>query len=80
MKVTRRHIPVEELATLDEAAACGTACVLSPIDKVIDPDKGVTYTISDEPGPIVTKLYNALQDIQFGRTADVHGWCEIVEC
>ena len=71
LKVTRRHIPVEELATLDEAAACGTACVLSPIDKVIDPDKGVTYTISNEPGPIVTKLYNALQDIQFGRVGPV---------
>ncbi|MBR6508496.1 MAG: branched-chain amino acid aminotransferase [Paludibacteraceae bacterium] len=77
LKVTRRHIPVEELATMNEAAACGTACVLSPIDKVIDPDKGVTYTISNEPGPIVTKLYNALQDIQFGRVDDKHHWCEI---
>ena len=79
MKVIRRHIPVEELATFSEAAACGTACVLSPIDKVVDPDKNITYHISDEPGPIITKLYHALQDIQYGRVRDTHHWCEVGE-
>ena len=78
MKVIRRHIPVEELATFSEAAACGTACVLSPIDKVVDPDKNITYHISDEPGPIVSRLYKALQDIQYGRTKDTHHWCEVI--
>ena len=79
MKVIRRHIPVEELATFSEAAACGTACVLSPIDKVVDPDKNITYHISDEPGPIITKLYHALQDIQYGRVRDQYGWTEVIE-
>ena len=79
MKVTRRHIRVEELAEMQEAAACGTACVISPIDKVIDPDKGVTYRLTDEPGPVLTELYNALQDIQYGRTEDRHGWCTVID-
>ena len=79
MKVIRRHIPVEELATFSEAAACGTACVLSPIDKVVDPDKNVIYHISDEPGPIITRLYHALQDIQYGRVRDTYHWCEVFE-
>ncbi|MBQ4508361.1 MAG: aminotransferase class IV [Paludibacteraceae bacterium] len=79
MKVTRRHIRVEELAEMQEAAACGTACVISPIDKVIDPDKGVTYRLTDEPGPVMTELYNALQDIQYGRTEDRHGWCTVID-
>lgn len=79
MKIVRRHIPVEELATMSEAAACGTACVLSPIDKVIDPDKGVTYHISEEPGQVITKLYNALQDIQYGRVPDTYHWCEVFD-
>ena len=79
MKVTRRHIRTEELADMQEAAACGTACVISPIDKVIDPDKGITYHLTDEPGPILTDLYNTLQDIQYGRVEDRHGWCEVVE-
>ena len=77
MKVTRRRIRVEELAEMQEAAACGTACVISPITKVLDPDKDVTYHFG-EPGPVLTKLYYALQDIQYGRAEDKHGWCTVV--
>ena len=77
MKVTRRRIRVEELAEMKEAAACGTACVISPITKVLDPDKDVTYHFG-EPGPVLTKLYHALQDIQYGRAEDKHGWCTVV--
>ena len=77
MKVTRRKIRVEELADMSEAAACGTACVISPITKVFDPDKDVTYHFG-EPGPVLTKLYHALQDIQYGRVEDKHGWCTVV--
>jgi branched-chain amino acid aminotransferase len=79
MKVTRRRIRVEELADLQEAAACGTACVISPLTKVVDPDKDVTYSFGDKPGPVLTKLYHALQDIQYGRVEDKYGWCTIVE-
>jgi branched-chain amino acid aminotransferase len=79
MKVTRRHIRLEELADMSEAAACGTACVISPIDKVIDPDNNRIYHLSDEPGPVLTKLYNALRDIQFGRAEDKHHWCEVID-
>ena len=79
MKVTRRRIRVEELADMQEAAACGTACVISPITKVLDPDNGVTYAFGDKPGPVLTKLYHALQDIQYGRVEDRHNWCFVVE-
>ena len=78
MKVTRRRIKVEELAEMSEAAACGTACVISPITKVVDLDKDVTYHFG-EPGPVLTKLYHALQDIQYGRAEDKHGWCTVCE-
>ena len=77
MKVTRRRIRVEELAEMSEAAACGTACVISPITKVLDPDKDVSYHFG-EPGPVLTRLYHALQDIQYGRAEDKHGWCTVV--
>ena len=78
-KVTRRKIRVEELSDMQEAAACGTACVISPIDKVYDPDNNRTYHLTDEPGPILTELYQALQDIQYGRRPDTHHWCEVVD-
>ena len=79
MKVTRRKIRVEELASMTEAAACGTACVISPITKVLDPDKNITYSFGDKPGPVLTKLYHALQDIQYGRVEDTHSWCTEVK-
>ena len=78
-KVTRRHIRLEELAGMQEAAACGTACVISPIDKVIDPEKDKTYSFGKEPGPVLTDLYHALKDIQYGRAEDKHHWCEVIE-
>jgi hypothetical protein len=28
---------------------------------------------------VTTKLYHALQDIQYGDAPDTHGWCEIIE-
>jgi branched-chain amino acid aminotransferase len=79
MKVTRRRIRIEELADMQEAAACGTACVISPLTKVFDPDNNITYSFGDKPGPILTKLYHALQDIQYGRTIDKHHWCTLIE-
>jgi len=39
LKVERRHIPVEELATFEEAGACGTAAVISPIERIDDYDE-----------------------------------------
>ena len=79
IKVTRRKIRVEELADMQEAAACGTACVISPLTKVVDTDNHVTYSFGDKPGPILTKLYHTLQDIQYGRVEDKYGWCIVVE-
>jgi len=78
-KVTRRHIRLEELAEMSEAAACGTACVISPIDRVFDPENEKVYRFGSEPGPVLTDLYHSLKDIQYGRAEDRHGWCEIFD-
>lgn len=81
LKVERRQFPVEELATLEEAGACGTAAVISPISEVDDIDTGAKYIISKdgEPGPISTKLYHHLRDIQLGDEPDTHNWVTIVD-
>ncbi len=78
MKVIRRPIAITELADMEEAAACGTACVISPINRVYDPDNDITYSFGDTPGEIMTSLYNALQDIQYGRAEDKYGWCTLI--
>jgi branched-chain amino acid aminotransferase len=78
LKVTRRRIRLEELEQMDEAAACGTACVISPINKVIDSENNKTYQFTEEPGKTLTALYHALQDIQYGSAEDKHHWCDII--
>ena len=81
MKVERRQIPVEELETFEEASACGTAAVCSPIAEVHDLDNGKKYVFSKdgEPGEVTTRLYNKLRGIQYGEEPDTHNWCEIID-
>lgn len=81
MKVERRHVPVEELATFEEAGACGTAAVISPILRVDDLDEDHSYVISKDgkAGPISTKLYETLRGIQYGDIEDKHGWVQFLD-
>ena len=81
IEVECRHIPVEELAEVQEAAACGTAAVASPIAEIDDLDTGHKYVISKDgnPGPVTTALYNKLRAIQLGEEEDVHGWNTVIE-
>ncbi|MGN1257447.1 MAG: aminotransferase class IV, partial [Candidatus Limisoma sp.] len=80
MTVERRHVPEEELATFEEAGACGTAAVISPIERIDDPENNRSYVIAKDgkPGPVCTRLYNMLRGIQLGEIEDTHGWNTIV--
>ena len=81
MKVERRPVPEEELAEFEEAGACGTAAVISPIERIDDLAENKSYKISKdgEPGPWSTKLYNKLRGIQYGEEPDTHNWNTIIE-
>ena len=79
--VEERPVPVEELTSFEEAGACGTAAVISPIGYVfdIDTEEKITYGNGEEVGPTCLALYNKLQDIQYGRADDKFGWTIVVE-
>lgn len=81
MKVERRKIAVEELSVFEEAGACGTAAVISPINRVDDPDNKLTYQIAknNKPGPATIKLYENLIGIQYGDKPDPFNWITFVE-
>jgi len=81
LKVERRQVPEEELLEFEEAGACGTAAVISPIERIDDIENGKSYVISKDgkPGPVSTKLYNKLRAIQYGDAPDEFGWITIVE-
>ena len=81
MKVERRQIPIEELETMEEAGACGTAAVISPIARIDDLEMNKSYVISKDgkPGPISKKLYDKLSAIQYGDEPDTHGWVTVID-
>lgn len=80
MKVERRQIPEEELSTFEEAGACGTAAVISPISYIDDIDTGARYVFSKDgqPGPVSRRLYETLRGIQYGTIEDKHGWTKVI--
>ena len=79
LKVERRKVPVEELDTFEEVGACGTAAIISPISKVYDRVKNITYDYGNIPGPYTTKLYITLRGIQEGALEDRYNWTTVIE-
>lgn len=78
-KSVRRPVAVDELESMEEANACGTAAVISPICQIDDIDTGKVYKYSEKPGPVSTALYNRLRAIQLGEAEDTHNWNTVLD-
>ncbi|WP_028295205.1 branched-chain amino acid aminotransferase [Oceanobacter kriegii] len=82
MTVSERELTVAELVERAskpgcEAALSGTAAVLTSVGTLII--DGEEHTIgSGEPGPVVQSLREELNNIQWGKTEDRHGWLTYV--
>lgn len=78
MTVSERDLTVTELLERaakpgTEAALSGTAAVLASVGTLIH--QGKEFAVgTGTPGPITAKLRQTLNDIQWGKTADRHGW------
>ena len=81
MKVEQRPVLIEELEEFEEAGACGTAAVITPIGVIHDRETGKTYTFGEEgkAGPVSEKLYKKLTAIQHGEEPDPYGWTTVIE-
>ena len=78
MTVSERELTVAELLERaakpgTEAALSGTAAVLAPVGTLIYQGKDIKVG-SGEPGPTTSRLRQALNDIQWGKAEDKHGW------
>ncbi len=58
MKVECRPVEFDEVPSFEEVGACGTAAVITPIRKIVDPDTNKIYEFccDGKPGPVSTKL------------------------
>ena len=83
MKVAEQKVSIDEVfqaqasGKLTEIFGSGTAAVISPVNELKYDDKIIT--IGDgSVGPVAQKLFDAIQDIQYGKTEDPMGWIEPV--
>ncbi len=74
LKVVRAPIALDSLGQFDEVGACGTAAVITPVHSVTHGAKKYTFGKPGQAGETLTRLYQALQGIQYGEMPDKHGW------
>lgn len=73
MGVVERPVRYDEIDRFVECGMCGTAAVISPVGKVVGPDREVVYGM-DQVGPVLAKLRETLTGIQSGEIEDPFGW------
>ena len=73
MKVEERRVAISELDSFVECGLCGTAAVISPVGKIVDHDREITYGMEDM-GPVTRRLYDTLLGIQMGTVEAPEGW------
>lgn len=78
-RMTERRITIDEVfaanddGSLSEIFGTGTAAVISPVGQLHY--KGESRTIhGGATGALAQRLFDELQAIQYGRSADSHGW------
>src|SRR3954449_10995767 len=80
IEVSEEPITIDEIiagveaGTVTEMFACGTAAVVIGIRSLRFEDGSTIRAAGNCPGPTTTMLYDALVDIQYGRSPDRHGW------
>ncbi|UCF90934.1 MAG: branched-chain amino acid aminotransferase [Desulfobacterales bacterium] len=83
LKTTERKIGIDEVVQahasgkLQEVFGSGTAAVISPVGEI----KYGAHVLSigaGQVGPLAQRLFQAITDIQYGKTEDPMGWIEPV--
>ena len=78
-EVEERRVSLEELMVacengkLEECFGTGTACVVSPVGKLVNKDKAITIG-NGGIGELSQKLYDTLTGIQYNKIEDKFGW------
>ncbi len=74
LKVVERDVLVTNLDEFNEAGACGTAAVITPIGGIEYKGNTTVFHSETEVGPVTKKLYDTLCGIQIGDVEAPEGW------
>ncbi len=84
LKTAERQISIDEVMAahasgkLQEIFGSGTAAVISPVGE-LKHGKQIISIGDGTVGPIASKFYKAMTDIQYGKAPDTMGWIEGIE-
>lgn len=78
MPVHETDIYIENLDALEEAGACGTAAIITPIASITYQGIKHTFPHHEKMGQTTEKLYKLLLGIQFGDLEDPDNWITIL--
>ena len=79
LTVSERRIAIDEVlqaaetGTLQEVFGSGTAAVISPVGQIKYGERVVSVG-DGKVGALSSRFYNAITDIQYGRSQDPYGW------
>lgn len=74
LEVVEGDVFIDQLERFEEAGACGTAAVISPIGGIQYKDDFHVFYSETETGPVTKKLYEELTGIQYGDVEAPDGW------
>ena len=75
IKVECRAVPYTEIKKFQAVAALGTAVVITPVYEITRGKEVLRISDAKAVHPVLQKLYDRVQGIQYGTIADKHGWC-----
>jgi branched-chain amino acid aminotransferase len=79
LDVQECDISIDSLDHIDEAGACGTAAVVTPIGTITHLGHKHQFKCHKEMGPITKELYRIITGIQVGDIPDPSNWITVLE-
>lgn len=79
IKTIRRPVEFAEIGNFAEIAACGTAVVITPVNRIVRGETVIEVGPKEGAGPIFQDLYDTVRGIQVGEIEDRWGWTVPVE-
>jgi branched-chain amino acid aminotransferase len=77
MTVEKRPVEFKEVREFDAVGACGTAVVITPVDKIFH-GEDIAQIGDGTVHPKLQELYNTMTAIQRGTINDTHNWCVLL--
>ena len=79
LTVQQRPITFDEIASFSEVGACGTAVVITPVNRIIYNSQVISTGPETGCGPVLQRLYKKVRGLQVGDIPDTYNWNQIVD-